>query len=167
MESVQTKNSAFFVEWIPNNVQVAHWYVSPLPNDQSASQGLGEVGQTADIYSKRTNLPIVTFLPKEPRWLRRSLGIRLRSKSCSNVWEINFRLCLGGRRSCIGILEKGEYPLSIPASLWIGSEMWLKENTHTDGNSSRFPLPPRPLASYVLPPSAPFFNAVLPIFATV
>lgn len=28
MASVQTKNSSYFVEWIPNNVQTAHWSVS-------------------------------------------------------------------------------------------------------------------------------------------
>ncbi len=25
MQNIQTKNSAHFVEWIPNNVQTAHW----------------------------------------------------------------------------------------------------------------------------------------------
>lgn len=25
MASVQSKNSSYFVEWIPNNVQTAHW----------------------------------------------------------------------------------------------------------------------------------------------
>lgn len=28
MQSVQNKNSAYFVEWIPNNIQTAHWWVS-------------------------------------------------------------------------------------------------------------------------------------------
>lgn len=31
MQNVQTKNSAYFVEWIPNNVQTAHWSVFLSP----------------------------------------------------------------------------------------------------------------------------------------
>ena len=27
IQNVQTKNSAFFVEWIPGNVSAAQWYV--------------------------------------------------------------------------------------------------------------------------------------------
>lgn len=33
MQNVQDKNKEYFVEWIPNNVQVAHWYVLHLPSE--------------------------------------------------------------------------------------------------------------------------------------
>ena len=28
IQTVQTKNSAYFVEWIPGNISAAQWYVS-------------------------------------------------------------------------------------------------------------------------------------------
>lgn len=89
MQNVQTKNSAYFVEWIPNNVQTAHWFVLRFLM----------VGAPALIANyERT----VTLRPGVSRCRSPSSETRHVSRSFSSVSETNSRLCSGERPSFTG-----------------------------------------------------------------